>query len=127
MMMKTGKINKELTTSSFQLLYGLQQVFQHTVTGLEVPVDNVNWFQYHMTAMTEELGEVLKADKRWKTHRNVFYDPANKLEELADVFVTAMNLAIFSGFDADQMLEAISAKLSENIKKLEALNSDSNS
>ena len=88
------------------------------VTGLATPTDDVKWFQYHITAMNEELGEVLKADKRWKTHRNAFYDPENKLEELADVFVTAINLALFSGVGAEEMLNAICAKISENTKKL---------
>lgn len=125
--MMNGKTG-ESQQGSFQYLFNQQGEFQHKVTGLTTPVDNVRWFQYHMTAMSEELGEVLKADKRWKTHRNAFHDPANKLEELADVFVTAINLALFSGIDADTMVEAIRAKISENTRKFEeARKNDSNS
>ena len=129
--MMNGKTG-EPQQGSFQSLFNQQGEFQHKVTGLTTPVDNVQWFQYHITAMNEELGEVLKADKRWKTHRNAFHDPDNKLEELADVFVTAINLALFSGIDAETMYEAIRAKISENTKKLEearkeARKNDSNS
>lgn len=127
MKMMNGKTG-EPQQGSFQSLFNQQGEFQHKVTGLTTPVDNVQWFQYHMTAMNEELGEVLKADKRWKTHRNAFHDPVNKLEELADVFVTAINLALYSGIDADTMVEAIRAKISENTRKLEeARKNDSNS
>ncbi|MCX7924114.1 MAG: dUTP diphosphatase [Clostridia bacterium] len=111
---------------SLQSLFNQQSQFQGKVTGLETPVDNVQWFQYHMTAMNEELGEVLKADKRWKTHRNAHYDPENKLEEIADVFVTAMNIALFSGFDAETIYKAISAKISENTRKFEEAHKNDN-
>jgi NTP pyrophosphatase (non-canonical NTP hydrolase) len=115
----TGKESREPTSGSLQLLFARQSVFQYKVSGMDTPVDSPRWFQYHMTAMTEELGEVLKADKRWKTHRNAHYDFENKLEELADVFITAMNLALFSGIDADTMIQAISAKISENTHKFD--------
>ena len=39
--------------------------------------------------MTEEMGEVLASDKRWKTHRKERYVREEKLDELADVFITA--------------------------------------
>ena len=49
---------------------------------VKVPSDNVDWFSYHIQAMVEELGEVMKADKRWKAHRNDRYMPKEKLDEL---------------------------------------------
>lgn len=114
--------NKELENSSFHRIFALQQQFQKEVTNISIlPQDNLEWFVYHMNAMQEELGEVLKADKRWKTHRNTNYDPANKLEELADVFITAINLSMFSGFDVEQILSAIVNKISENNKKFEKI------
>ena len=66
--------------------------------------------------MVEELGEVMKADKRWKTHRNHRYEPDEKLDEIADVFITAMNISIHSGFTAEDIEKAISNKIKENPK-----------
>lgn len=91
-----------------------QADFQQRITGMQLPTDDVKWFSYHMQGMLEELGELLKADKRWKTHRNDSVDVENKLEELADVFVTTFNLAIFSGFSHDEVIDAIVDKMQVN-------------
>lgn len=99
-------------------LFSQQQVFQKLVTGFDTPVDNIVEFCYHMNAMQEELGEVLKADKRWKTHRNTYYNKEEKLEELADVFITMMNIAMYSGFDSATLLGAVEAKINKNKEKL---------
>lgn len=98
-------------------IFEMQKQFQKTVTGELVPCDSVRWFQYHMTAMTEELGEVLKADKRWKTHRNAYYDKEEKDEELVDVFITALNLVLFSDLECEPFLDSVMAKIIENYKK----------
>lgn len=108
----TGKSDCSLKT-----LFKAQSAFQSKVTGEQVPVDSVKWFSYHMQGIMEELGEVLKADKRWKTHRNEAFDFENKREELADVFVTAINLALFSGIDAEEMYWAVIEKQNENHAK----------
>jgi len=99
-------------------LYQSQIAFQQSIVHLPLPLDSCALFQYHMTAMTEELGEVLKADKRWKTHRNKHFDPDEKLEELADVFITTMNLCIFSGLSANDLAVAVENKINQNFKKL---------
>lgn len=118
----TGAMKMKTEPGDFNKLFDLQADFQKVVTGIEsLPMDDVDLFQYHMSAMTEELGEVLKADKRWKTHRNTHYDPGNKLEELADVFITAINLSLFSGFTADAIRLAIAAKIHENNEKLKQI------
>lgn len=102
---------------NLNLLFEMQSLFQQQITGVKTPVDDVRWFQYHMSSMMEELGEVLKADKRWKTHRNIHYDQANKLDELADVFITAMNLALYSGIDGETMADTIVDKMRRNFEK----------
>ena len=104
--------------NKFQSSYDSQIKFQEVVTGAKCPGDNLTHFSYHMQAMVEELGEVMKADKRWKTHRNVRYEPAEKLDEIADVFITAMNIAIHSGFSAEDIEVAISNKIKENYDRL---------
>lgn len=109
----------EKNGKNFHELYEAQTVFQSIVTDLKVlPVDDIRWASYHMLALTEELGELTKSDKRWKTHRNTHYDPENKLEELADIIITAFNVSIFSGFDADTLFKTIKNKIVENDARL---------
>lgn len=79
-----------------------------------LPTDSKEWFMYHVCAMVEEMGEVMKSDKRWKSHRNKAYNRDEKLEELADVFITAMNMCIFSGFSGDTVANAIKRKIENN-------------
>lgn len=109
--------------NSFRGIYERQESYQRRVLALrgdcsKVPSDNIKWFSYHIQAMVEELGEVMKADKRWKTHRNDRYEPKEKLDELADVFITAMNVTMYSGFSSKQIEDAIVNKINENEEKL---------
>lgn len=106
---------------SFFLLYASQILFQEKVEKYSgrLPIDDPVKFQYHMNAMTEELGEVLKADKRWKTHRNTTFNPEEKLDELADCFITLMNVGIWSGFSWDEVYDSILNKISENNKRID--------
>lgn len=111
---------------NFETLYASQVSFQEMITGDQLPRDNLPGFSYHVQAMVEELGEVMKADKRWKTHRNERYVPEEKLDEIADVFITAMNIAIHSGYSAQEVAEAIFLKISDNNRRWEEKNNDSN-
>lgn len=121
-----GTVNKKegapLVTKpipSIKCLFQKQIEFQKQITNLiNLPDDVPQWYSYHMLAMIEELGEILKADKRWKTHRNERYVPEEKLEEIADVFITLMNICIFSGVDSEKLVQAVEYKIGENIKKL---------
>lgn len=88
-------------------------------TNLKLPDDNVEWFKYHCIAMQEEMGEVLQADKRWKTHRNESFNPDEKLDELADVYITMMNMAIYSGYSSDMLEDAVLKKIRTNFRRLE--------
>lgn len=111
-------IGKTNLATSFLNSYNSQVRFQKEVTGAQCPSDNLGEFSYHIQAMVEELGEVMKADKRWKTHRNNRYEPKEKLDEIADVFITAMNISIHSGFTAVEIEEAIANKINENFERL---------
>jgi len=104
---------------SLKSLYEAQRAYQQIVVGKLATKDNPELFKYHMCAIVEELGELLKADKRWKTHRNSTYDLAEKMEELADVFITVLNLAIFSGIDAEELFASVITKIQMNVEKLE--------
>lgn len=78
---------------------------------VELPMDSVSLSSYHIQQLISEIGEVLTADKRWKSHRQDNYNSQNKLEEIADCFIVMMNIAMFSGFDGDDVTKAISDKL----------------
>lgn len=121
--MKKKRMMKMANGKSFKDLYQKQICFQRKVEKLNVnypiPHDDPERFIYHITAMQEEIGEVLKADKRWKTHRNANYDPAEKLDEIADCYITLMNISMWSGFDADTVLEVINKKIAVNNIRIE--------
>lgn len=80
-------------------------------TTMTVPIDDVGLASYHVQQLMSEIGEVLEADKRWKSHRNDKNDKDGKLEELADCFIVLMNMVMFSGFDGNDLEEAIEKKL----------------
>lgn len=110
----------------FKDIYSAQVKFQKKVEGLittdhpahSLPYDDPRMFQYHVTALQEEIGEVLKADKRWKTHRNTTFIPEEKLDEVADVFISAINISIWSGYSADDILGAIKHKIEINNNRI---------
>lgn len=76
-----------------------------------LPYDSVQLCSYHVQQLVSEIGEVLDADKRWKNFRNEKYDPDAKLDEIADCIIVLMNIAIFSGFNATDVMSAVNAKL----------------
>lgn len=102
-----------MSNESLDSLFEAQKEFQ-TYHVHDIPHDNVKWFQYHMTAMVEELGEVLKADKRWKTVRNTRFVREEKLEELADVYITLLNMTMWSGFTSEELEQSVMKKIKEN-------------
>ena len=83
-----------------------------------IPEDNVEVAKYHMLALMEETGELVKSDKRWKNYRNTHYDKSNKLEELSDCFITLFNIAMYSGISAEELELALTKKMDENIERI---------
>lgn len=77
---------------------------------LVIPQDVPSLSSYHVQQLVSEIGEVLEADKRWKNFRNNKYDPDAKLDEIADCFIVLMNIAMFSGFSASDIYDAIIKK-----------------
>lgn len=78
---------------------------------IELPIDSIELTSYHVQQLMSEVGELLDADKRWKNFRNEKYDREAKLDELADCIIELMNISMFSGFDADDIYNAIYKKL----------------
>lgn len=128
MKMKTsGKMNNEVT---MQDLFRAQVKFQNALiekgiyerfkqeSTKSAPTDDISLASYHIQQLVSEIGEILNADKRWKSHRNDKYDEREKLEEIADCFIVLMNVTMFSGFNENDIVEAIKLKLDENIERI---------
>lgn len=102
--------NTQLVTQDKLIQKGVYDRYKDKLTAT-VPVDDVGLASYHVQQLMSEIGEVLDVDKRWKSHRNDKFDKNAKLEELADCFVVLMNIVMFSGFDGDDLANAIQQKL----------------
>lgn len=122
----SGKMNNVTFESLFESQTSFQNVlikkgfyerFKNAET-IEAPVDDVKLASYHIQQLISEIGEILNADKRWKSHRNDKYDEQEKLEEIADCFIVLMNVAMFSGFDGNTIAESIKSKLDKNIERI---------
>ena len=83
-----------------------------------IPEDNIELAKYHMLALLEEAGELVKSDKRWKNYRNTYYDKQNKLEELSACIITLFNVAMFSGISGKELAEALETKMNENYNRI---------
>lgn len=90
----------------------------YSVDVKKIPEDNVELSKYHMLALMEETGELVKSDKRWKNYRNTYYDKSNKLEELSDCVITLFNVAMYSGISAEELEFALNKKMAENMKRI---------
>ena len=126
--MKNGKMNNLV---SFQNLFNRQKANQIRMLQVgmydsfkskstkTVPVDDIKLMSYHVQQLMSEIGEVLDADKRWKNFRNQKYDENAKLEEIADCFIVMMNIVMFSGFDGNQLVDAIDKKLTKISERID--------
>lgn len=85
----------------------------------QLPVDHPLLASYHIQQLISEIGEVLEADKRWKNIRNVKYNKENKLDEIADCFIVLMNITMYSGFNSEQLYNAINNKLDIFAERIE--------
>ena len=82
-----------------------------TKNNKELPIDHPQLASYHVQQLVSEIGEVLEADKRWKNIRNNKYNRESKLDEISDCFIVLMNIAMYSGFDGEELYEAIRNKI----------------
>jgi NTP pyrophosphatase (non-canonical NTP hydrolase) len=101
--------------------YDAQTLFQEKLLDAKetLPKDNPQEYQRSITLIIEELGELLKVDKRWKTIRNGAFNRDEKLKEYADSYICMLNLAIHSGFSYEEIMKAVSDKIEINFERLE--------
>lgn len=93
-------------------LFDKQLKFQSELTGQTLPIDSRHDFRDQICLMTEEVGELAKTDKRWRKERTT--PSGDKMDEIADVFIVAMNLAMYSGYEYSDIEKAISDKITSN-------------
>jgi len=98
--------------------YKRQIAFQEKLTNKKLPDDLPLEFRDQICLMAEELGEVAKTDKRWRAGQTETVQEGTKLEEIADIFIVAMNLAIFSGYDYLDVMNAVQQKITKNEGRL---------
>lgn len=126
--MKMTTMNLSLTTNidvelpseanDMKRAFEAQKMFQRRLTGLDEVKDDPEKFSQQIVQLVEELGELLQADKRWREYRGDKFNEVEKEKELADVFIVAMNLAIFSGVSYEKLVGAIKEKISINFERI---------
>lgn len=114
--------DKQKNNQSEMLKNGMYDQYVDWVTknDKKLPIDHPQLASYHIQQLISEIGEVLEADKRWKNIRNNKYNKDDKLDEIADCFIVLMNVAMYSGFNGEDLFNAISHKIdvvADRIKK----------
>jgi len=110
----------------FKDIYKGQIEFQDLVKGSydfevdKLPSDIVQGFSYNIQHLISEIGEVLEADKRWKSMRRSKYDKEAKIQEICDCFIVLMNVAIYSGIQPEELEHELISKMIINRKRLES-------
>lgn len=121
-------------TDLFELIYNQQCEFQQLLldkkmyegftkhSNSKLPYDDVELTSYHMQQLISEIGEVLATDKRWKNYRNDTSEEMlnHKKEELADCFIVLINLCLFSGLSAKDLVGAIIEKQNKNYIRIKS-------
>jgi len=101
--------NMQKKNQELMMAAGLYEGFIYGQENL--PTDDTKLMSYHVLQLMSEIGELLDSDKRWKNFRNVKFEKDEKLKELADCFIVLMNVVMFSGFSAEEMVRAIADKI----------------
>ena len=111
-----------LNNGSYNDFAKFENLVDHKNGKIELPFDDTKLSSYHVQQLVSEIGEVLESDKRWKNMCNEKYDREDKKFEIADCFIVLMNIAIFSGINGEEIVNAINEKIdivSNRIKEQE--------
>lgn len=118
--MKNQNGTKMKNRDCLDILFDKQIIFQSIINDdnpNDYPCDDVQLYSANALLMVEELGELLKEDKRWRTFRGEDYNEENKEAELADIFIVFMNLCLFSQVDSKTLIKAVESKMDKNMKR----------
>ena len=109
--------NMQMRNQELMMSAGLYDGF---INGKEqMPVDDTKLMSYHVLQLMSEIGELLDSDKRWKNFRNAKFEKDEKLKELADCFIVMMNVVMFSGFSAKEIVQAMADKIATVKERIE--------
>jgi dimeric dUTPase (all-alpha-NTP-PPase superfamily) len=99
-----------------QELFDKQKSLQKRFNDKDLPADEPKDMAYHSLALVAELGEILECDQRWKNWKSnhAEIDIVNKRMEIADLFHFAINIALYSGMDADDLYDEFVKKNKRN-------------
>lgn len=105
--------DRQISNQMDMLSKGMYDQYVDWVTKNErqLPIDHPQLASYHIQQLISEIGEVLEADKRWKNIRNNKYNKESKLDEIADCFIVLMNITMYSGFNGNDLFNAVSDKI----------------
>lgn len=107
----------QMTNQTHMLEKGMYD--PHLTSGIEeIPGDYPNMVSYHILHLISELGEVLEADKRWKSHRKDKEDLEEKKDEVMDLIIIALNLAIYSEISPNELEIRLKNKMQVNRDRL---------
>lgn len=109
--------NMQMKNQNLMKAAGLYEGFVYEQKDL--PTDDIRLMSYHVMQLMSEIGELLDSDKRWKNFRNEKFEKDEKLKELADCFIVLMNVTMFSGFSAREIVQAIADKIVMVCKRIE--------
>ena len=103
-------------------LFERQAIFQSLINeddySGDYPRDDVENYSANALLMVEDIGELLKTDKRWRTFRGGNHDEVNKSSEIADIAIVLTNICLYSGMTADDLVKAMSDKIDVNMMRL---------
>ena len=75
-------------------MFEMQKDLQRKINGsIGLPMDKQSLFEKQVLGLVCELGEVLKADERWKEVRILHVNRLEKLDEIVDCFCFLVNLS----------------------------------
>lgn len=102
-------------------LFELQKKFQARLYNdtNELPKEMPEKIPMQITSLVAELGEILEENQKWKSWRKnpppVNYE--NLLVEVVDAFHFLINIALFLGFDSNDIYNGFIKKNKKNIER----------
>lgn len=101
-------------------MFEKQKEFQKMLVGIDLPKVDYDCLNYTITALIAELGEVLQADKNWKNWKktkDAKIDREALLDEVVDVYHFIINMTLYLGFDAEDIIKKFFEKNKINFER----------
>lgn len=95
-----------------EYIFECQRDLQAKLLGVKLPADNPRLIAPYALGIVSEIGEVLQADKRWKTEMSRtggdenYHNSEEVLGELTDCMLYFVNLVLACNIDQDKLFES---------------------